>query len=328
MVSEEDFSLDLFVAFQIWLVTSASLYFFGSGGGVLKAIVQSNTISPFYTLILALGVQTIVYLLAFKYILNVKFRFSAILFLAFIGVTFFAVLFYNYLFGTYSTSLVSYGLSYITIFLAVLLIKPLKKRVSITSKRQGISLILAEDIYVLVLIGIALFGLYYFNYISTPLLLGLNYNNTYSANQSVILTTVNTIKNGRYVSAIDKTGLGGTRVQINDVRVLQIAKEFDGDTHLVVVDSRGIVLDTEYTPISNYYYNQSIGQLRVNSTINIVGFYYCDYVHASEAGHSGGLGWPFGNCAEIHPIIYISSNTIPVTLPGNFVFVQENNQTI
>ena len=323
----------LVLGLLIWVIVSLGIFYFGKGGGALKYTVQTLGLSPTYTLLLDIIIQTLIYLLAFTIVLRLNIRYSLILLISFIALGFATIVASTYLLGLSLLNSISfYILNLAFIEITVVIIIPFQEDYLGTSGSETPAFVIKreEDYIILGFLVFAFLGLLFFGYISVQdiLLYNANTNSTIyfsTLNTSffragnVTLTTVNTIKAGRYTSALSKTGLGGQKVAILGVKILQITRQVDGDYHMIISSATGNVLDTELTPLSNYYYNVTLNNIGVNSTIDMVGYYYCDIVHSAEQAHSG------GSCAEIHPITYLSMNNVNATLPSKFTFIPEQN---
>jgi hypothetical protein len=133
--------------------------------------------------------------------------------------------------------------------------------------------------------------------------------------------TVPQLYSGMINSSFDKQGTGGYLVQLLDVKVVSIAgPELDRDFHVDVEDKQGNILVTEFTP---FYRLQNGTRLTppnpaINSSIDIVGIYYCDLFHSGENWHSPAVNGT-GYCSEIHPVVSWAINGIGVKVPARFI---------
>ena len=105
-------------------------------------------------------------------------------------------------------------------------------------------------------------------------------------------TTLDAIIGGAYPSATDKMGTGGVTVTVDNLRVLYVNPESDGDWHVAVTDGIFPVFITEITPA----YQSSEGMPPVGSVIDETGIVYCDTFHQFE-------NWHGNTCWEIHPVL-------------------------
>lgn len=78
---------------------------------------------------------------------------------------------------------------------------------------------------------------------------------------------------------------------VQNLHVLYVRTETDGDWHVGVTDGRVAVFITEITPS----YQASEGMPPVGSTIDETGIAYCDIAHQTERWHGN-------TCWEIHPV--------------------------
>lgn len=100
------------------------------------------------------------------------------------------------------------------------------------------------------------------------------------------------IISGAYPSAADKSGSGGLTVTVNNLQVLYVRSESDGDWHVAVTDGTIPVFITEITPA----YQPVEGKPSVGSFIDETGIPYCDTYHQTESWHGN-------TCWELHPVL-------------------------
>ncbi len=117
-------------------------------------------------------------------------------------------------------------------------------------------------------------------------------------------TTLGAIIGGAYPSASDKMGTGGVTVTVDNLRVLYVNPESDGDWHVAVTDGIFPVFITEITPA----YQSSEGMPSVGSVIDETGIVYCDTFHQFEIWHGN-------TCWEIHPVLswHLSGTAVATT---------------
>jgi hypothetical protein len=118
------------------------------------------------------------------------------------------------------------------------------------------------------------------------------------------LTTLESIIAGDFPTAKDKEGTGSTTVTVQNLQVLYVHTESDGDWHVAVTDGTVPVFITEITPP----YEPSLGMPLSGSFIDEIGTPYCDTYHQNE-------GWHGNTCWEIHPVTFwkLSSESTSVT---------------
>ncbi len=109
----------------------------------------------------------------------------------------------------------------------------------------------------------------------------------------IIVTVLSDIIAGRFISATDKHGAGGTLVRVSGLKVLSTKIEADGDTHVTVSDGKVRVFITEITPVEK---SMGLANPVAGQVIEITGYAFYDKAHATEAWH-GNTGW------EIHPVV-------------------------
>lgn len=122
-----------------------------------------------------------------------------------------------------------------------------------------------------------------------------------------ILTTLEDIIAGKFPSATDKSGTGGVLVQVDNLTVLSVHTEADGDWHVDVTDRKQPIFITEVIPRDQ----ARLGQPPTGSVITEIGTPYCDTVHQTELWH----GY---TCWEIHPV----TNWMPYTPVPEFTVGQ------
>ncbi len=117
-------------------------------------------------------------------------------------------------------------------------------------------------------------------------------------------TSLGAIIGGAYPSATDKMGTGGVTVTVNNLRVIYINTESDGDWHVAVTDGIFPVFIAEITPP----YQSSEGMPPVGSIIDETGIVYCDTFHQFESWHGN-------TCWEIHPVLswHLSGTAVATT---------------
>ena len=110
-----------------------------------------------------------------------------------------------------------------------------------------------------------------------------------------IITTLTEIHSGKFTSATDKHGTGGTLVTVKNVLVLLTSPAEDGDTHVTVLFLHlGVPwFTTEITPVEKA---KGVKDPPILRRIDITGYVYWDPEHVTELWHSY-TGW------EIHPIV-------------------------
>lgn len=105
------------------------------------------------------------------------------------------------------------------------------------------------------------------------------------------VTTIEDLIAGRFHTALDKEGAGGTLVTVEGLYVIDVHNESDGDWHVTVTDGKVPLFITEITPA----YEAAIGRPPIGATIDETGSPYCDVAHENESWHGD-------TCWEIHPI--------------------------
>lgn len=153
-------------------------------------------------------------------------------------------------------------------------------KVSVGAKAIGI----VVGVVLLIIIGLGFVG-------SLHLLRpGQSTGNTSTTNTPGV--TLEDIIAGKFPSATDKQGTGGVVVTVDNLLVLYVHTESDGDWHVAVTDGTVAVFITEITPA----YQSSLGMPLAGSTIDETGISYCDTNHQTASWHGN-------TCWEIHPII-------------------------
>jgi hypothetical protein len=110
------------------------------------------------------------------------------------------------------------------------------------------------------------------------------------SSQQATITNLRELIAGRFQSATDKKGTGGTLISISNLIIEHTRHEADGDTHLSVKDESGQGLICEITP-QHPLPIPTLGQM-----FTIIGIAFCDAAHETEV-------WHFNTCWEIHPVI-------------------------
>ncbi len=104
-------------------------------------------------------------------------------------------------------------------------------------------------------------------------------------------TTLEDLITGKFPTGSDKHGTGGVTVTVQNLQVLYVRTETDGDWHVGVTDGRVPVFITEIIPSDQ----ASEGMPPVGATIDETGIAYCDTAHQTESWHGN-------TCWEIHPV--------------------------
>jgi hypothetical protein len=111
-------------------------------------------------------------------------------------------------------------------------------------------------------------------------------------NSQATLTTLSSIVDDNFTSAVDKQGDGGSYVEVRDVVVFKvITEEADGDWHVYIRDPTYDQFIAEIIPRDQ----GAEGQPPLNVPLVVWGITYCDTPHQND-------GWHGYTCWEIHPL--------------------------